>query len=250
MQAATVALLAGLGFLASFIDSQVGGGGTITLPALLAAGLPAHLALGTNKLGGTSSALVASANYVHKGAVPLRRALLWAPFSLVGGAIGVAAVLHSSASWLVPVVLAVMAGMTAWVLLRPRLGTVERVQGGRLVAFTLALAALDIGVYDGILGPGTGSMLLFALVTLGGYAFRSAAALGRVLNLASNASALSYFVAAHQVAWAVGIPMAALMAAGGWAGSHVTLRHGDRWLKPLFVSVTVALMLRLLWTWI
>jgi hypothetical protein len=250
VDAAIPLLLAAVGFVASFIDSQVGGGGVITLPALLLAGLPPQVALGTNKLGGTASALAASSNYLHKRAVPVRHAMAFLPLSLLGGAIGVWAVLHSDASWLVPAVMAVMAAMAVYVLARPRFGAEDRVATGVLPLVTMALAALDIGTYDGILGPGTGSMLLFAVVSFLGYGFRRAAALGRILNLGSNVSALAYYSFAHRVDWGVGLPMAASMALGGWAGSHTTLKHGDRWLKPLFVAITLALLVRLAWPWL
>lgn len=245
MEPVTIALLVAAGFVASFIDAQVGGGGVITLPALLAAGLPPHLALGTNKLGGTSSALLASINYLRSGAVPLRHALLFAPLSFVGGAVGVWIALQSDGSWLIPVILAVMAAMTLYVLLRPRFGTTDTLRPGPWPLVAMGLAALDIGTYDGLLGPGTGSMLLFAIVAFLGYGFRRAAGLGRVLNLASNASAIAYFAWAGQVDWSVGIPMAISMAIGGWIGAHVTLKHGDRVIKPLFVAISLALMARL-----
>lgn len=243
----TLAFLVLAGFVASFIDSQVGGGGVITLPALLAAGLPPAAASATNKVGGTSSALFASANYVRSGLVPLRQALLFAPLSLLGGAIGVWAFLQSDATlWLVPAVLAVMVVMAVYVLARPQFGAHDKPVAGRLPLIAMGLAAVDIGTYDGLMGPGTGSFLLFALVGLLGYGFRKAAALGRVLNLASNVSALAYWVFAGHVVWAVGVPMGLSMAAGGWVGSHTTIRHGDRYLKPLFVAITAALAFRLL----
>ena len=245
MDPGTLAFLAGAGFVASFIDSQVGGGGVITLPALLAAGLPPAAASATNKVGGTSSALFASANYVRSGLVPRRRVLLLAPLSLLGGAVGVWAFLHSDPAWLLPTVLVVMGAMAAYVLLRPKFGAADQPVLGVLPLVAMALACIDIGTYDGLLGPGTGSFLLFALVSLLGYGFRRAAALGRVLNLASNVSALAYWVVSGHVVWAVGIPMGISMAAGGWVGSHVTLKHGDRYLKPLFLVITAALMLRL-----
>ena len=242
----TLAFLVAAGFVASFIDSQVGGGGVITLPALLAAGLPPAAASATNKVGGTSSALFASINYLRSGAVDLRRVWLFAPLSLLGGAIGVWAFLNSDPSWLLPTILVVMGAMGAYVLLRPTFGTEDRPAVGVLPLVAMGLAAFDIGTYDGLLGPGTGSFLLFALVSLLGYGFRRAAALGRVLNLASNLSALAYWILSGRVVWAVGIPMAVSMAAGGWVGSHVTLKHGDRYLKPLFVAITGALAIRLL----
>lgn len=242
----TLAFLVVAGFIASFIDSQVGGGGVITLPALLAAGLPPAAASATNKVGGTSSALFASANYLRSGLVPMRQVLLFAPLSLLGGAIGVWAFLQSDATlWLVPAVLAVMGAMALYVLLRPQFGAHDHPVLGKLPLVAMGLAAVDIGTYDGLMGPGTGSFLLFALVGLLGYGFRKAAALGRVLNLASNVSALAYWIWAGHVVWSVGIPMGLSMAAGGWVGSHTTIKHGDRYLKPLFVAITLALAVRL-----
>lgn len=241
----TIGLLAIAGFVASFIDSQVGGGGVITLPSLLLAGLPPHVALATNKLGGTASAFVASANYIHKGAVPLDRALKLAPLAFVGGLLGVLLVLRVSGDFLLPVILALMGGMTLYVLLRPSFGRDDRPAAEAWRLPVMALCAFAIGTYDGVLGPGTGSFLLVALVGLLGYGFRRAAALGRVLNLASNVAALSLFAALGYVDWVVGLPMAVTMAAGGWLGSHTTIRHGDRVIKPLFVGVTLLLMARL-----
>lgn len=240
-----MAFLALAGFVAAFIDSQVGGGGIISLPALLAAGLPPHLALGTNKLAGTAASFSASINYGRSGAVPWGDALRWMPLAFAGALLGVWIVLHVSGDNILAIVLVLMAVMTAYTLMRPSFGKEDRAWAptrGRLAL--MGLAALAIGVYDGFLGPGTGSFLIFAIVALLGYGFRKAAALGRVLNFASNAAALAYFLAVDKVLWEAGIPMALAMLAGGWTGSHVGMRHGDRWLKPLFVAVTLGLMLR------
>lgn len=245
MEAEVLAFLAAAGFVAAFIDSQVGGGGVISLPALLAAGLPPHLALGTNKLAGTAASLSASVNYGRSGAVPWRDAARWMPLSFAGALAGVYAVLHVEGRFLLAAVLVLMAAMTAYVLLRPSFGREDRLRlPTRMEVAAMGASALAIGVYDGFLGPGTGSFLLFAIVALLGYGFRKAAALGRVLNFASNAAALAYFMGANQVLWEAGIPMALAMLAGGWTGSHVGMKHGDRWLKPLFVAITLALMVR------
>lgn len=245
MDLETLVFLAVAGFVASFIDSQVGGGGVISLPALLAAGLPPHLALGTNKLAGTAASFSASINYGRSGAVPWADALRWMPLSFGGALVGVWAVLHVEGRHLLAIVLVLMAAMTAYTLLRPSFGKEDRLRSptkGEMAG--MAVAALAIGVYDGFLGPGTGSFLLFAIVVLLGYGFRKAAGLGRVLNFASNAAALAYFLAEGLVMWEYGIPLAVSMLAGGWTGSHVGMKHGDRWLKPLFVAITLALMVR------
>lgn len=229
------------GFVASFIDAQVGGGGIITLPAYLLVGLPPHQALGTNKVGGTASALVASINYVRSGLVGLEEVLRYVGFSLVGGAVGVYLALGTDGRYLIPAVLVVMVAMTLWILLRPAFGKTESSRP-LWMAWAMAGAALLIGLYDGILGPGTGSMLLVAIVALLGFTYRQASGLGRVLNLGSNVSALTYFVISNQVDWSLGIPMAVSMGIGGYVGSHVNLRHGDKTLKPLLVVVSLLLM--------
>lgn len=245
MDLETTLFLAAAGFLAAFIDSQVGGGGVISLPALLAVGLPPHLALGTNKFGATAASLSASVNYGRSGAVPWKEAALWMPLAFGGSLLGVWLVLHIAGDHLLAIVLVLMAAMAAYTLLRPSFGKTDRLAlptRGEMLG--MSAMALLIGTYDGFLGPGTGSFLIFAIVAILGYGFRKAAALGRVLNFASNAGALSYFLGKGLIAWEFGIPMAVATLAGGWVGSHVGLKHGDRWLKPLFVVVVAALMLR------
>lgn len=243
-----LAFLAAAGFVAAFIDSQVGGGGVISLPALLAVGLPPHLALGTNKFGATAASLSASVNYGRSGAVPWKEAAWWMPLAFGGSLLGVWLVLRIEGDHLLVIVLALMAAMAAYVLLKPAFGREDRLRiPTRNEWFVMGAMALLIGTYDGFLGPGTGSFLLFAIVAILGYGFRKAAALGRVLNFASNAGALAYFLGAGLIAWEYALPMAVATLAGGWVGSHVGMRHGERWLKPLFVTITLALMARVAW---
>lgn len=250
VDSAVVAFLAVAAFVASFIDSQVGGGGVISLPALLAVvpggTLPAA-ALGTNKLAGTGSSLVATLNYGRSGLIGLRPAVWLMPLSFVGAVAGTLAVQKAPSTFVIPVVLVVMLAMTVYVLVKPRFGVFDREQPATRVQLGLmAACALGIGFYDGFLGPGTGSMLLFAIVTLLGMGFQKAAALGRLLNFASNASALAIFLATGNILWDAGIVMLMGMLAGSYVGSHVSLKHGDRYLKPLFVGMTGVLLVRLL----
>lgn len=247
MEPTTLLFLVAAAFVAAFVDSIVGGGGLITLPALLATGMPAHQALGTNKLAATGASGMASLQYVRHGVVVGRLVLVWVPFSLGGSALGAATVLQVPGDWVRGLVLVVMAAMAAFVLLRPRFGQADRVGavGGRLVAGG-ALLAFVVGFYDGFLGPGTGSFLLFGLVGLG-FGFLRAAGQGRVLNFASNLSALVYFALRGQVDYAVGLPMMGAMVTGGYAGSRFGIRHGVKWIRPLFLGMTLALMARLAW---
>lgn len=242
-----LAALAVAALLAGFIDSQVGGGGVITLPALLAAGLPPHLALGTNKLAATGASATASFQYLRAGLVP-RLALPWALLALLGSLAGVATVLHLPAADIRVLVLVVVVAMAAYVTLRPRFGQVDhpvrRTMGRGIL---LACTVMAIGFYDGFLGPGTGSFLLFALVSLWGLPFRRAAAAGRVLNLASNVGALAYFAWAGQVAWLVGSTMLLGTVTGGYLGARVTIRGGNQWVRWLFVAMAAVLAAKMVW---
>ncbi len=248
MDPLTIAILAVAGFVAAFFDSIVGGGGIISLPALLAVGVDPRLALGTNKLAATGASLMATIRYTNAGVVDLALVLRLIPFAAVGSMFGAATVLEIDNDLIRRLVLVVMVLMTAYVVARPAFGTTNRFHG--LTPATLAAAvgfASVIGFYDGFLGPGTGSFLIFAFVGIHGYDFVHAAGNARVLNFASNAAALAFFGLQGTVDYALGLPMLAAMVAGAYAGSHFGIRHGTAWVKPLFVAVTAALMAYLLY---
>lgn len=234
------------GFLAGFIDSIVGGGGAITLPALLATGMPAHTALGTNKLAASGASSMATLQYGRAGL--LRARLSWPFFGIALGAstLGARAVLEVPERWILALVAAVIVAMVAYILLRPRFGLEDRTgtKTSWHAAGALAWIAL-IGFYDGFLGPGTGNLLLFGLVGLLGLSFLPAAAHGRVANFGSNLGGLALFAYAGAVDWAVGASMVGATMLGGFFGSRSGIRHGAKWIRPLFVLVALALLVRL-----
>lgn len=248
VDAATLGFLVAAAFVAAFVDSMVGGGGIISLPALLAAGLPPHLALGTNKMASTGASLMASVRFAQARLVQPRLVLSLFPLAFLGAVLGALAVLQVDPDFVRGLVVAVMVLMLAWVLLRPAFGREDRFAGLEPGPFAaVILLALVAGFYDGFLGPGTGTFLLFGFVALLGFDFLRAAGHARVLNFGSNLGALLLFALRDSVDYAVGLPMFAAMLAGAFAGSHFAIRHGARWIKPLFVAVTLALLLRLLW---
>lgn len=243
-----VAFLAIAGFVAAFIDSQVGGGGAISIPALLAAGLPPHLALGTNKLAATGASATATLQYVRAGTV-LPKVTAWLlPGAGLGAVLGVLSVLQVEPQIVQGLVLVLMAAITVYVLTKRDFGEEDRYEGlspGKLVG-ALVLTAV-IGFYDGFLGPGTGSFLIFAYIGLLGFDFLKAAGHGRVMNFASNIASLAVFWVSGQVDVLAGLPMLLAMLVGAHAGSRFAIEHGSRWIKPLFVLITLALMAKLLW---
>ncbi len=246
MEEIWILFLAGLA--GGFFDAQVGGGGAITLPVLLATGMPPHLALGTNKLVATGASTVASVQYMRAGLVEHRLAWpLWgvAGVASVAGVLVVRAVPAGNIRWMV---ILIMSAIAVYTVVRPALGRHEQLRPRTAgVWFFLVALAVTMGFYDGFLGPGTGSMLLFGFVAVAGFGFRRAAVHARMLNWASNLWGLAAWGLLGLVAWQAGVPMLAGTVLGGWLGSHLTVRAGDRWVRPLFLAVTVLLLVRLVW---
>jgi uncharacterized membrane protein YfcA len=247
---ATVAALALVALLAGTLDAIAGGGGLLTLPALLWAGLPPHLALGTNKgqsVFGSGSSLL---RFARGGKVDGRRARLTFPAGLAGASLGAALVLAIPPDHLRPVVIVLLALAAAFVGLRrgaPAGAAPPPPRGA--VARAVALAFL-VGGYDGFFGPGTGTFLIVGFVVLLGDAPVRASAEAKVVNFASNLAALVLFAARGVVVWQVALPMAAGQIAGGWIGAHLTLRRGDGLVRSAVVVVALAVAARLAWdTW-
>ena len=146
-----------------------------------------------------------------------------------------------------PVILILLIVVAAYTLLRPKLGNepgASPVWRPGSVSFYVMAAVL--GFYDGFLGPGAGSLMMFALVRLFGYDFLNAAANTKVLNLASNFGSLVLFMATGNVLYAVALPMAICNIAGGFLGAHFAVRGGNRLIRPVFLVVVVALISKVL----
>lgn len=185
------------GFLAAFIDSTVGGGGLISLPALLFVGLPPVLALGTNKLAGTLSSLTSSFSFWVSRKMTVRLVLMLAPLSFLGSIVGADVARHLSPSFLKPMVIVLLIAITGYTIINKRVGaksTANSMTGRRMV---MAIA-LVVGFYDGFFGPGTGSFLIMAFALMG-FDFVQAAGNAKALNFASNIGALLTFTLLNSV---------------------------------------------------
>jgi uncharacterized membrane protein YfcA len=243
-----VALLALVALLAGTVDAIGGGGGLLTVPALLWAGLPPHLALGTNKGQSVFGSFAALARFARAGMVDPRRARVTFPLGLAGALAGATLVLAVPPSALWPVVLALLALAAAFIGLprrRPvRLADAPAPGRARLLA---GVAALAIGAYDGFFGPGTGTLLIVVFVALLGDGLAHASASAKVVNFASNLAAVAIFSTRGVVMWRIALPMAAAQLAGGWAGAHLAVRRGDALVRRVVVVVTLALAAKLAW---
>ncbi len=232
--------------LAGFIDTLAGGGGLITVPALLLGGMPPLLTLGTNKLQGACGAFVAAVSLIKRS--KLEPLSIISPFvaSLAGGVIGAVVVqrINSKAlDFIVPVVLTMIA---AYFLLAPRAGEVERqprMSRGSYCALMLPL----IGFYDGFFGPGTGSFYALTAVSLRGWDLIRATASAKLFNFASSLASLFVFIYDGQVAWEVGAVMIIGQVVGARLGSLTVVNGGARVIRPLIVTVSIIMLARYAW---
>jgi len=244
---ATIFLLTAVALVAGTIDAIAGGGGLLTLPALLFAGLTPHLALGTNKGQAVFGSFAAMLRFAHGGLLDRRRAAIAFPLGLAGSLAGAALVLAVPPRALRTVVLVLLIAAAAFVALRrasrPRPAAAPA-RGRLAIAGAIALA---IGAYDGFFGPGTGTFLIVAFVALLGDGLTAASAAAKVVNFASNLAALALFATRGVVVWRVALPMAAAQLAGGWLGAHLTLRRGDALVRRAAVLTALALAFKLAW---
>jgi uncharacterized membrane protein YfcA len=244
----TILLMALAGFGAGWIDAVVGGGGLVQLPALLLGfpgASPAQL-LATNKIASIFGTTTSSITYWRRVRPDLRTAL---PMALVAylGAVGGALIgLHIPKTAFNPVILVMLVVVGAYTVAKPSLGheTALRFDGHRHTVIAM-ITGFVIGVYDGALGPGTGSFLVFALVGLMGYAFLEASAKAKIANFATNLGALTVFIPGGHVMWKIGAVMAVANIAGGYVGARTAVARGSRFVRVVFVVVLVAFIIRI-----
>ncbi len=241
----TASILFVLALLAGLVDAIAGGGGLITMPALLWAGLGPVEALATNKAQGVFGTATATTNFMLRGAIDLRRAAFAVLCTCIGAAAGTLLVRHLGGElleWIIPVLLIVFA---VYFLLSPRVSDLDshRRIGASVFALTLGTG---IGFYDGFFGPGAGTFFTMGYVALLGYNLRRATAHTKLLNFTSNLTALLFFLPGGHVVWSFGLTMAAGQLLGAWAGSHLVLRHGTRLVRPVLVTASLAVSVKLL----
>lgn len=239
-----IGLLTVTAFLAGTVDAIAGGGGLITLPALLTAGLPPHLALGTNKgqsVWGSGAALVA---FWRAGRVDRSQAAFAFPLGLVGAAIGAELVLLVDRDALRPIVIAMLVGAAALLLVKKPARDEDEPRGRRYLVLA-AVLAFSIGMYDGFFGPGTGTFLIVGFVALCGKSLTRATADAKVVNFASNLASVIAFAIAGTVAWTVALPMAAGQLVGGFVGARLAIKGGAKLIRLGVLVVSGALVIKL-----
>jgi uncharacterized membrane protein YfcA len=242
-----VVLLVLAGFVAGWVDAVVGGGGLIQLPALLLVpGISPVQALATNKLAGIMGTSVSAATYYRRVQPDLSTAGPMAAAALAGAGGGAALASSLPEDVFVPVILVALVAVAVYTVARPQVGraTELRWQGRTHRAVALALGA-GIGFYDGLLGPGTGSFLVIALVGVLGYAFLQASAQAKIVNAATNLGALVVFAAQGAPLWRLGLLVGAANVVGSYLGARTAVARGSGFVRVVFLVVVTVLIVRL-----
>lgn len=233
-------------FLAGFIDAIAGGGGLLTLPALLTAGLPPHLVLGTNKLCATFGSATASLTFYRRKLFDPKQWRFALLATAIGAALGAGLAHWIPAHWLNQMLPLIVFACGLY-LLFSQVPTTPKDEGATIAKRRQWPQGLALGFYDGVAGPGTGAfwtvsnMLLYPLDLL------RASGVARSMNFVSNAMALTVFIISGQVAWALGIGMGFALMAGAYLGARTAIQGGSKFIRPIFISVVLVLSLRLAW---
>ncbi|TAV76506.1 hypothetical protein ELI28_11705 [Rhizobium leguminosarum] len=238
-------LLCAVAFFAGLVDSIAGGGGLITVPIMLIAGIPPLQTLGTNKVQSLFGAASATIAYARKGHVQLAEQLPMALMAVMGGSLGAALATIVPGQVLQAIMPVLLMTIAIFFAVKPNLNDLDTHR--RMTPFTFGLTLVPvIGFYDGVFGPGTGSFFMLAFVTLAGFGMLKATAHTKLLNLGSNFGALIVFASFGAILWKIGLLMGACQFLGAQLGSRLAMRIGAKLIKPLLVIVCVALAVKLL----
>ena len=234
-------------FLASFVDGIAGGGGIISVPTYFLAGLPAHLALGTNKLSSGIGTAVSAGRFIRGGYVDWKLGIPSIALALAGAHLGTRLQLALDERYLKWLLLIVLP-LVALVVLRQRSFPEERgaIAPGRQAAVVLA-ASLIVGAYDGFYGPGTGTFLILIYCHWGKLDLRTASGNVKLVNLASNVGALITSLMSGQVFIVLGLIGAVASVAGHYIGSGLAIKDGSRIVRPVVLAVLALLAVKVIW---
>jgi uncharacterized membrane protein YfcA len=229
-------------FAAGLVDAIAGGGGLVTLPALLAVGLPVPVALATNKGQASFGAVSSFLSFWTRDKIARSRAPLAFACGFVGSLAGARVVLFIEPEPLKPVVLVLLL-MAAGIVAYPRKLEARPPRPWAMAA--LGPVAFALGFYDGFFGPGVGSMLIVAFSLLFGDSLTNASGNAKVVNLASNVAALILFAVKGAVLWRIALPMAAANALGAFAGARLAIKKGDNLVRVVVLGVVTVLVLKM-----
>lgn len=234
-------------FMAGLVDSIAGGGGLISLPAYIFAGLPVHLAYGTNKFSSTFGTFFSSLRFIKSKQVNYRSAIFSVIGALIGSHFGAKAALALSDIYLKYCLIVMLPIIAIFILSQRDFGKNDNVKeiSTKKVVFLSLVSGLAIGAYDGFFGPGTGTFLILIYTSIIGFNIVTASGNAKIVNLSSNISALVTFILGGTVNFWIGIPAAIFGILGNWIGSGLAIKNGAKVIKPVFLGVLVLLFIKI-----
>ncbi len=244
LAAHTYFLLGIAGFFAGFVDSIAGGGGLISLPVLISAGFPPHLALGTNKLQGSFGTFTATLNYSRKHLVNFRETFQGIIFTAIGAGIGTVTIQHLPAGFLNNIIPILLLAVFLYILFFPQIGTKDRKAVLPHNAFYI-IFGLTLGFYDGFFGPGAGSFWMMVFVVFLGRNLTKATAHTKIMNFTSNIIALIFFIIGNNVVYTAGIIMGIGQVIGAYAGSNLVALKGVKFVRIFFLAVIAMTIIKM-----
>ncbi|OOF65814.1 TSUP family transporter [Rodentibacter sp. Ppn85] len=233
-----LAILFIVAFVAAFIDAIAGGGGLITIPALLMTGMPPALALGTNKLQAIGGSFSASLYFLRKRAVNLREFWFILLCVFIGSALGTILIQMLDTSVFKKILPFLILAIGLYFLFTPKLGAQDCKQRLSYIVFAVIISPF-LGFYDGFFGPGTGSIMSLACVTLLGFNLTKATAHAKVMNFTSNLASFMLFLAGGKISWTIGIVMMAGGILGANIGARMVMTKGKTFIRPMVVIMSL-----------
>ena len=244
----TFLIICPLAFLGGFVDSIGGGGGLISLPAYLLAGIPTHLAIATNKLSAAMGTTISTLTFVKEKLINFRLAIPTILAACIGSYIGSSLSLLASEALLRMLLIPVLLIAAFFVLNRKLFGRdyPDMQSFDRRTCSIAVLAALGIGIYDGFYGPGTGTFLIIILNVFAHLNLRQSNAQTKAINLTTNYTSLYVFISGGQVIWLLGLTAGLFGIAGNYLGARLALKSGEKITRPIILIVLVLLLIKLL----
>ncbi len=244
----TLSVVCPLVFIAGFIDSIAGGGGIISLPAYIFAGVPIQIAHGTNKFANCIGTSIAARKFFKTGNVKLKPALFSAAGALIGSAIGAQMVVLLDEKILQYCLMIILPIVAVFLIFNKGFGSDDRVidlpdTRLNILSFVIGLA---VGAYDGFFGPGTGTFLVIAFSTICGFNIIVSSGNAKIVNLASNFAALIVYLINGKIFFALGVPAAICSILGNYLGSHLAIKKGAKFIKVIILFAVALLFGKIL----
>ena len=233
-------------FLAGFIDSVAGGGGLLSTPAYMLAGLPMHTVFGTNKVMSSIGTSVAAARYIKNGKIQWSSAITSSVCGFLGSFMGSQIALMIDQTVLKKVFVFALPFIAMFVLFNKNAKEGQQKLFGTGLYIAAGLIGIVIGLYDGLIGPGTGTFLIFAYTAIIGFDYITASGNAKIVNLSSNIAAAASYIAAGKVLWAVAIPAALANLLGNYLGSGYAIKNGSKAIKKMLMIVLLGIFIKLI----